>query len=244
MLREELITTYRRINMCIAKQEKQLFSKWKAIRPGLVADGVVDESKYLASSPKLLFVLKEVNSDKGGWDLREYMRDGARGQTWDNITRWVDGIRSLDSDREILWSELKTVSDEKRMETLQSICAINLKKLPGGHTTNNKNLEDVAKEDIVFLKQQFRIYGPDIVICCGSIVSDLFHELNLIEVPGKIKWEMTQRGVQYHEFQPSCYLISYSHPEARVSDNILYYGLIDAVREIRQKKPMIKTPGA
>ena len=128
------------------------------------------------------------------------------------------------------------------METLRSICVINLKKSPGGHTTDNKELEDEAREDNNFLNRQFSIYAPDIVICCGSIVSYLFHEL--IEIPGETRWKTTRRGVEFHELQPNRYLISYSHPEARVSDNLLYYGLIDAVREIYPKKPMDKTPDA
>ena len=51
-------------------------------------------------------------------------------------------------------------------------------------------------------------------------------------------WRQTSRGVDYAEFKPGKYFISYVHPEARVADNLLYYGLIDAVREIKALCPL------
>ena len=58
--------------MGIRERENELFARWADRRPGLVMDGVVDETAYLASSPKILFLLKEVNDQNGGgWDLRE-----------------------------------------------------------------------------------------------------------------------------------------------------------------------------
>ncbi len=89
------------------------------------------------SKIKLLFVLKEVNSDVGGWDLREYLGErNERPQTWNNITRWVMGIRSLKED--LHWEKLEKIDTKLRIKTLKSIAAINLKKSPGGHTANEK----------------------------------------------------------------------------------------------------------
>ena len=33
------------------------------------------------------------------WDLREFLREGGRKQTWDNVTRWVIGINHLEIGR-------------------------------------------------------------------------------------------------------------------------------------------------
>ncbi len=219
------------VNMTITQKEEEIFREWQAHRDGFVPDGVADESRYLVNSPRLMFVLKEVNDPDGGnWDLREFLRKGGRAQTWDNITRWVEGIRRLH--QEIPWKDHQSISKQRRVDALQSICAINLKKSPGGHTTDNKDLERIASEDSKFLNQQFGIYAPDVVICCGSVVCDLFHAL--IDFADEPKWEMTRRGVWFHEFQSGKHVVSYSHPEARVSDNLLYYGLIDAMQEIRK----------
>ena len=81
--------------MNITKQEFELFEQWKHSRSGFVFDGVVSECDYIKSNIKLCFVLKEVNDEGGGdWDLREFIQQGARPQTWDNITRWVKCIRN------------------------------------------------------------------------------------------------------------------------------------------------------
>jgi len=218
--------------MSIRDRENELFEKWSANRQRFVKDGVVDEKSYLNSSAKIMLVLKEVNDPGGGnWDLREFIREGARSQTWDNITRWIYGIRNINKDIE--WKEVQEISEERRKEYLKSICAINLKKSPGGHTTNNNVLSQVANKDKVFLNEQFSIYNsdlPDLIICCGSVVSELFH--NLIEFSEKPNWKMTKRGIWYYEYQINKYVIEYSHPETRVANCLLYYGLVDAVREI------------
>ena len=76
--------------MEIRDKEFELFSQWANGREDFVPDGVVSEQDYIASQLKLCFILKEVN-DKGGggWDLREFIKEGSCGYTWNNITRWV-----------------------------------------------------------------------------------------------------------------------------------------------------------
>ncbi|MBF4296535.1 hypothetical protein EAY24_25145, partial [Vibrio anguillarum] len=105
---------------------------------------------------KICIVLKEVNDpDGGGWDLRKFLADGARAQTWNNVVRWVTGIRS--PEREIPWKEFDVLSQEDRKSTLKSICAMNLKKSPGTHTADYASLNKVANEDRSFIKKQYAL---------------------------------------------------------------------------------------
>lgn len=127
------------------------------------------------------------------------------------------------------WSELETISNEERQETLRSICAINVKKSPGIYIADNAELERVTWEDKKYLNKQFSLYNPDLVICCGSITSNLYHSYVLNQQP---VWQLTMRGIWFHEYKPSKYLIQYVHPEARVHPCLLYYGIVDAVKEI------------
>lgn len=213
--------------MGIQAQEDALFHEWRTARPGLVADGVADEEAYSSSRRRVLFVLKEVNDPGGGdWDLRQFMRDGGRPDTWDNITRWVEGLRNLSAD--ILWKDLERVDAERRTRALRSIAAMNLKKIPGSHTSNPNDVALAAAQDRAFINRQIRLYQADLIICCG--VSGPFH--SHIEFDTSPEWKRTARGVEYHEFAPGKYVIAYAHPEARVADHLLHYGLIDAVREI------------
>jgi hypothetical protein len=215
--------------MGIHESEEELFAKWKQNRPRFVKDGAVDADAYRTSSPKLLFVLKEVNDPDGGdWDLRQFLRDGGRPRTWNNATRWVEGVRCLHQD-DISWEKLKEIDKERRRHALRSIVVINLKKSPGGRTSVPDDLEKIAAEDEIFLKKQFSLYEPDIVICCGTNEIFYRHVLVLDHPP---EWKSTHRGIEFHEFKPRKFVVSFSHPEARIAGNLLYYGLIDALREI------------
>jgi len=212
--------------MNISDSEEQLFSQWQGSREGFVRDGVVSEKDYLESNPKIALILKEVNDpDGGGWDLREFIAEGGRPQTWDNITRWVHGIRNRKSIPN--WDFYSEITNEFRIDILRSICAINLKKSPGTHTTDHASLNAVANQDKAYIQRQFDIYDPDITICGGTI--DLF---KWVAGHDSKEWKTTSRGIWWYERDVNKCVISFSHPEARVHNPLLVYSLLDAVNEI------------
>lgn len=203
-------------------REQRLFEEWRLECPGLIPDGLVDEEQYDSSPRKLLFLMKEVNGGRD-WDLRDFLRAGGRPATWDNIARWTQGLHNLD--REYGWAELERDNDARRLELLKKICVVNVKKVPGGHTSEAKQIHTAGKENAEWLRQQISIYRPELIICCGT-------ERDYSEIIGnRPDWHMTGRGVLYAQEQDRI-VISYAHPEARVRDCLLYYGLIDAAKEI------------
>ncbi|QRV23829.1 hypothetical protein [Marinomonas foliarum] len=215
--------------MGITEQEQTLFNEWSVNREDFVVDGVVSETDYLNSKVKLCFVLKEVNDEGGGgWDLREFIRNGARSQTWNNITRWVQCIQKKDED--VDWKLLGEITEADRINFLKSICAMNLKKSPGGHTTVRASFDTVVTEDKIFIKNQYDIYNPGITVCCGT-GWDLRNVLDLYD--GKV-FE-TSRGIKWFKNHQNNPVIMFAHPAARVQDSLLVYGLIDAIREITLK---------
>jgi len=214
--------------MSITDQEDALFREWRVRRPDAVPDGLADEAQYLGSKLRILFVMKEVNGTPKDFDLREFLRRADRPQTWDNVTRWLIGIRSLEED--LSWSRLTKISVPQRVEMLRSIGVMNLKKSPGSHTTDNDSLRHVAREDTDLLSRQYALYLPTLVICCGSVVAKLFDEA--IEAPASRRWQTTKRGVRYRRLADDGHLIGFSHPAARAQNNLFYYGLVDAVREV------------
>jgi hypothetical protein len=121
------------------------------------------------------------------------------------------------------------VDPEQRKEALRSIAAINLKKISGGHTAHGGDVRVIAREDKDLIKEQIEIYDADIVICCGT--GDIFHEI--MKLSG---WESTSRGIDFVEYRSGKYVIRYFHPEARVCAQIIYYSLIDAIREIKCRR--------
>ncbi len=216
----------RKKELCIYEAEEQLFQKWQENREGFVRDGVVSEEDYIASKPKIAFILKEVNDPGGGgWDLRNFVSEGGRPQTWNNIARWVYGIRNITSIPK--WDFFENISEEFRIKTLQSICAINLKKSPGTHTTDLASLKAVANEDREFIQKQYKLYDPDITVCGGT--GDLFKWVAGHE---SLEWKMTNRGIWWYEQEANKIVISFAHPEARVQSSLIVYGLLDAIQEI------------
>lgn len=212
--------------MLITNAENTLFGEWKGSRKGFVSDGLVSEQDYLSSDMKICIVLKEVNDlDGGGWDLREFLAKGARPQTWNNVVRWIHGIRNIS--RDIPWQEFDEINEVDRQSSLKTICAMNLKKSPGTHTTDSASLNKVANEDRNFIQRQFSLYDPDITICGGT--GDLFKEVAGFNA---YEWKRTSRGIRWYERTPNKYVVAYCHPEARVDNPLIVYGLIDAIREI------------
>ena len=182
--------------MSITNEENSLFGEWKINRKGFVSDGLVSEQDYLKSKTKICIVLKEVNDPNGGdWDLREFIAGGARSQTWNNVVRWVNGIRHIE--RDIPWKEFEDINKEDRQSSLKSICSMNLKKSPGTHTTDKASLKKVANEDRNFIERQFTLYNPDLTICGGT--GDLFKDVAGLN---EFEWKKTNRGIWWYDRAP------------------------------------------
>lgn len=217
----------------IREEEDRLFQTWAARRSGFVPDGIIDSAEYSRSPIKLLFVLKEVNDpDGGGWDLRKFLRDGGRWQTWNTVTRWVEGIHALPDI--VPWDEVSAhVDDDRRMRALSKIAVVNLKKEPGGGNANDNDVRDAAQQDREFISAQLSLYAPDFVICCGSLVADLLvgdGNIGVYSLKGT-NWVTAKSGVWYRTVDGTPH-IEYFHPQARIRSNLIHYGLIDTVAEL------------
>ena len=232
--------------MNIHEKEDKLFDEWKEKRKdrnGFVEDGVVCETAYLKSDPKIAIILKEPNGDNGG-DIRNWLKSfdcPGPDITWDNVARWVYGIRFVINNKGIQnWEKMdmdKQKFKEFKIKNIKSICAMNLKKVPGGGTANYEDVEQVAMDDTDMLKEQYKIYEPDLTICAGTgelFCKSMEHEIkdeaqNRKEI---MAWHQTKRGIWWYERDAKKYVVWYSHPAARVTPSLLFYGLIDAVNEI------------
>ena len=220
----------------IEEKENALFEEWageyEAEGRGFVKDGVVSETDYLASDLRLCFVLKEANDPNGGgWDLRKFLHDGGRPNAWhtlNNLARWAKGVRERRGD--LAWTDFARVDQAFRQKHLRSICAVNLGKEPGGPSTPPGSLNAKVEKDKGFLRRQFEIYKPHLTVCCGDDVSQGYKSVVGIDPKG---WQQTSRGIWWHEDADGTKIIGYWHPAwGAVPDLMLFYTLIDAVREL------------
>ena len=177
----------------IRDAEDEIFRRLHAaVGENLVRDGVVDADQYVESDLRTLLILKEVNDPGGGgWDLRHFLSKGGRSQSWNNVARWVRAIQCLPDDLD--WSVLEPVGADDRKDLLSKIAVMNLKKIPGGAVSNGGQIYSAASKIRQLLQDQFNIYAPDLVICCGTagIAEALVFEGQ------SLHWQKTGRGVSY-----------------------------------------------
>lgn len=143
-------------------EEERLFKNWKRKYDEFVPDGMVDPISYVSSNLKITFILKEVNA-KDSYELIDFLRNGAVGSTWNNIARWSAGILFNKT-----YDEVKDLNKEDRKKYLTPITVINLKKTPGGPSSNDKEIANFAENDREYIMKQLEIYKPDVIICCGT----------------------------------------------------------------------------
>lgn len=214
--------------MSIIGQQKEIFEELRRLNPEVIEDGISDEDKYISSAYRIMYVLKEVNGGFG-WSLCQHLKNGVRDQehdpTWDNIARWTEGIFNLPE--EFKWSRLENNCRQRRKDMLSRICAVNVKKTSGGYISNSREIYMSAQDNSDILKRQYKLYAPDIVVCCGTY--EAFTDACFKDE--EIKWQTTARGVWYFK-DGTTTVISFSHPAARVRDCYLYYALTDAIMEI------------
>ena len=234
--KEEKTTDVR--NMPMTEQENIVLYNWeksygeKDKSAVFVKDGIVNEKLYTDGNHiKILYLLKETNDFKENDydnDLRKYIEEGARQKTWNNIVRWTHGIYNLYGAEQV-WNEVRELRAGTKSYTLSSICAVNLKKTSGGNTANGKKITNAVNEYRKFINDQIENAQPELIIFCGTTYP---YQKKVKKEKENWKWKQTSRGIDYFIDDNGRIYISYYHPEARVNDNLLYYGLIDAVKEI------------
>ncbi|MBO6201979.1 MAG: hypothetical protein J6O13_00455 [Selenomonas sp.] len=209
----------------ILEAQQALFSRWQFSAPKFIRDGIVNEQAYLESAIKLLFLFDDIKHGHGD-DICAFIRAGAKASDWDNVTRWTRGVRNLHA--YIPWERLKDITSAYREAELNSVAVISAAKSAGNiHTI--ADIEAHVHQDKANIKKQIEIYNPELIICCGA---GWVYE----QACGKQQWKVSQRGVKY-AIDGQRTIIAYYHPCSSTRDNILYYGLTDALKEIFQKKP-------
>lgn len=148
--------------------EDVLFEEWRRHLndpPIFIRDGVIEPEGW-GRGPKVLLLLKEpYTSDE--WDFRETVReDRISHYTWSNAARWAQACRAAPHPPG--WPEVEQSTEEFRREVLTSVAIVNVKKTPGGASTNASELLQVARRDHAFLHRQFEMYRPDYTILCGT----------------------------------------------------------------------------
>ncbi|MBE0542405.1 MAG: hypothetical protein IH623_13550 [Verrucomicrobia bacterium] len=153
-----------------------------------ITDGVVDIDRYLSSSPKILWILKEpwepLREDEGGggWSVtKELIPDLI-------AKRQIGGIPTYRKmayvtfsllNNFVSYSDIPYANKDSRVgEALRSIAYINVNKFPGKTTSNPADIEFYYRRNRDILKKQIAVINPDVVIA-GNILHLFYEDLGL-----------------------------------------------------------------
>lgn len=148
------------------KSCNEITEQIKGIGESIVIDGVVDIDCYQKSPLKVMWILKETNSE-GGWSIVDNYKD----------PKWLTAYNGLMSIRRIIyasyginhpeikdWKDFPWSFEEECQTSLRNIAFVNINKLPGSSVANDYEIQDAYNKNRALLKLQFDTYNPDVVI--------------------------------------------------------------------------------
>ena len=185
----------------ITQTEDALFAEWRKANPcALFRDGVLVPDRYLTSKVRVVFALREANfrdSQTGDTIQKAYdLRDEFKEQDPKNsnlahpfwkqkLAPWCFGIAESAS-----FKDAKEIHKNRArcIEYLTRFGFVQLKKMPGNSTIKPAEFVNAVLEGDggTFLRRQFEIYEPDIIIACGISFPKTFDLLTKHVFPGTL----------------------------------------------------------
>ena len=169
--------------------ENRLFTLWQQRHPTLLRDGALggQRSTFLQQPVRILFVLKEPNDSGGRWsnngaDLRLHAAAFADLRSTFPVLLLLALLAqqaSIDSNLGLPFAAAREQLRDRnrRMQLLESIALVNLKKTPGGPVCNDRSLVASVSGDGDLLLHQLALYNPHLTVAGGSSVHALLSQL-------------------------------------------------------------------
>lgn len=213
--------------------QKQLFSEIEQklkrdVHVGI--DGAVEPARYFASRPKVLFVLKEMNeSPWAPQNLVKLLRSNViPWKTWNNIVRWRNAIHQvMNHDRGVVVASFEqdaAITSADRRQALSDVAVMNMKKMPGGSTSNWPTIEQHAKHFSQELGKQIAMLDPDVIVACGVWLKSIEGFLDLKESMAK-----KERAYLLHPLNGRTRIVIYTdHSQAFKSSENMLDGVVQA----------------
>lgn len=186
------------------KREDDLRDRWKASYPAeqreqFCFDGLIyyrdpnsnddyeEIIKWENAKRKVLFLMKDTNNNPGEdyrWWEEFYT---IKSNFFRNIIKCLWALNKVDVNYKPDFNKHKTI-EEYTTESIQYPMAIvNVKKIAGGPSVDNKSLSESYNRDEVFIKEQIRnILKPNIIVCGGGsstirdIAFKIYSEMNFV----------------------------------------------------------------
>ena len=193
------------------------FTKDGILRKNEIPDTKVIET-WMASSKRILFLLKDQNQEGGKWDedIRDWLTVNENtsnlGSTFlKNIAYILWGLSKADENNDWWYNEVTMHFDEvKEYFNTQPFALVECKKQPGDGQLNDDVLKQHLSNYGDLLKQEIDILNPNIIVCTNQHIYDFIlkkypkEELECID---------GYNSIRFHPLTGTIVLCSY-HPSA------------------------------
>jgi hypothetical protein len=218
----------------LEQKEKEITAKIYAIETGVeglgtVVDGIIDIDRYTQTTYKILWILREAWDS---WVVDKTTQKKRMGQ-WDLVhdifrNTTLTKIQTIPTNNRVMLVTHKILSDIKDpVEAYKSIAYINVKKIPGGKSSDINEINRAFDKNKEILFEQIEAYDPDIIICGNTLhyFREYFqldykkngHKLGM----GENAYYATSKKLYINAFHPSCRLSNDEYV------NIIYKAFID-----------------
>jgi hypothetical protein len=201
-----------------------------------VIDGIIEPEKYLNAKYRILWILKEANSETDSWSYLEKFKDkewlyrcGKSIPTLKRIIYTTYGIL-----RDCEWHEIPDANNEKSFEPLQEIAIINIKKIPGGSNSSSDEIQQAYYDNQELLKRQIKIYNPNVVIFGNTLQYFYKSDFEGLETAEEQK---TEYGNVFYDTGDKLYIHTW-HPAVRgqgFTDEKYVMDIVNIVRNWKSK---------
>jgi hypothetical protein len=211
----------------------------------IIPDGIINKEKYDKSQFKILWILKEPNSNKNGWSYQEYLSineiETKRGSNIDTLTYKIFQ-KILYSSYGILnsypnYSTMPSITEKKVYEVGEQIAFINIKKTIGGSASKYGEIVKAYSANKNSILNQISEYNPNIIIFGNTLH---FFDQNDLK---KIEWDLSKasryagtKNTTFYHLSSEKMVINAYHPAYWVISNDVYCSEIVAGVEYWQKQ--------
>lgn len=172
-------------------KHKELLEKWKESRPNynyFTNDGILKYENFANQNPKILFLLKESNSDFINISPinENSLGHGPKGNSntfWRYMRGYEHVINCAWNKKDLNLNETLKIKESPNINTAY----VNIKKqCDNKSNSSDQEIIKFAKTDKEFLLKQIEIISPDIIFCGGTLEPYIILESNLIKVNTKV----------------------------------------------------------
>jgi hypothetical protein len=206
-----------------------------------ITDGVVDFDLYLASAPKILWILKEPVDEiingvpaGGGWSMTKHVLSVGKFGNKPPFAPMAYVAYSVFNNFP-KWAEIDYVTENPKVkEAVKHIAYINISKMPALSTSGGTDFAGIYRQNRHLLRKQIDGMQPDVIIG-GSTLPFFFSDLHLDAN------RFMKKGSASFCLQDSRLYIDAYHPSQwNVVDNDDYVD--DIVAIIKEHSPVLPPP--